>query len=78
MTIWGDVQTEAQAQKKRAFWKPVRLVGLDGAYVLGWGEKQRVWVAVDLGTGEPFAIGHINEYDPQAVQHWLAQREIHN
>lgn len=71
MTIWRDAQTEAQAQKKRTFWKPVRLVGLDGAYVLGWGKKQPVLVAVDLGTGEPFAIGYINEYDPQAVRRWL-------
>jgi transposase-like protein len=72
MTIWRDVQAEAQAQKKRKQWKAVRVVGLDGAYVLGWGEKQPVLVAVDLGTGEPFALGYINEYDPQAVQRWLA------
>lgn len=71
MTIWRDVQEEAQQMKKRNHWKPVRILGLDGANVLGWGEKQPVLVAVDLGTGEPLTIGYINEYDPQAVQRWL-------
>jgi len=72
MTIWRNVQAEAQMQKKNRYWKPVRVVGLDGAYVLGWGEKQPVLVAVDLGTGEPLALGYVNEHSPQAVQRWLA------
>lgn len=71
MLIWRNVQAEAQRLKKRNQWKPIRVVGLDGAYVLGWGKKQPVLVAVDLGTGEPFAIGYINEHDPQAVRRWL-------
>jgi len=72
MTIWRDVQVEAQQWKQRSRWKPVRVVGLDGAYVLGWGDKQPVLVAVDLGTGEPLALGYVNEYNPQAVRRWLA------
>ena len=48
------------------------MVGLDGAYVLGWGDKQPVLVAVDLGTDEPLAVGYVNEYNPQAVRRWLA------
>ncbi|HKY52705.1 MAG TPA: transposase [Anaerolineales bacterium] len=71
MTIWRDVQEAAQQRKKRIAWKPVRIVGLDGAYVLGWGEKQPVLVAVDLGTGEPLTVGYVDEYDPQAVRRWL-------
>jgi transposase-like protein len=71
MTIWRDVQTEAQKIKKHNQWKPVRILGLDGASVLGWGEKQPVLVAVDLGSGEPLALGYISEYDPQAVSRWL-------
>jgi transposase-like protein len=71
MTIWRDVQGESQKLKKRNHWKPVRVIGLDGAYVLGWGEKQPVLVAVDLGTGEPIAVGYINEYDPSTVCRWL-------
>lgn len=72
MTIWRNVQAEAQIQKKKRFWRPVRVLGLDGAYVLGWGEKQPVLVAVDLGTGEPIALGYVNEHNPQAIQRWLA------
>ena len=72
MTIWRDVQGETQKIKKRNHWKPVRVLGLDGAYVLGWGEKQPVMVAVDMGTGEPLTVGYINEYDPQAIRRWLA------
>ncbi len=71
MTIWRDVQEDAQQIKNRNHWKPVRILGLDGARVLGWGEKQLVLVAVDLGSGEPLALGYINEYDPQAVRRWL-------
>jgi len=71
MTIWRDVQASAQQVKRSNQWKPVRVLGLDGAGVLGWGDKQGVLVAVDLGTGEPIAVGHVNEYKPQAVQRWL-------
>lgn len=71
MTIWRDVQDEAQKIKRRNQWKPVRVLGLDGANVLGWGEKQPVLVAVDIGTGEPIVVGYINEFDPQAVRRWL-------
>ena len=72
MTVWRDVQIEAQQVKKRNQWKPVRILGLDGASVLGWGDKRSVVVAVDLGTGNPVALGYINEYNPQAIQRWLA------
>lgn len=71
MTLWRDVQEEAQKIKKHHQWKPVRILGLDGAHVLGWGEKQPVLVAVDLGTGAPLAVGYVNEADPQAVRRWL-------
>jgi len=38
---------------------------MDGAYVLGWGEKQPVLVAVDLGMGEPLAWGYVNKHNPR-------------
>ena len=72
MSIWRNVQAQARTLKRKKQWKPVRVVGVDGAYVLGWGEKQPVLVAVDMGTGEPLALGYVNEYDPQAVRRWLA------
>jgi transposase-like protein len=71
ITIWRDVQAEARRMKKGNHWRPVRVLGLDGANVLGWGDKRAVLVAVDLGTGEPVAVGYVNEYDPQAVRRWL-------
>lgn len=42
-----------------------------GAYPLGWGEKQPGLVAVDLGSGEPVALGYVDEKDPQAVHRFL-------
>ena len=71
MTIWRDVQEEAQKIKRHNHWKPVRVLGLDGAHVLGWGEKQPVLVAVDLGTGQPLTVGYIDEHDPDRVRRWL-------
>jgi transposase-like protein len=71
MTIWRDVQEAAGKLKKHGQWKRVRMLGLDGAVVLGWGDKGPVLVAVDMGTGEPIAVGYVNEYDPQAVRRWL-------
>jgi transposase-like protein/DNA-directed RNA polymerase subunit RPC12/RpoP len=72
MTVWRDVQQSAHALQKGKQWKTMRVVGLDGAYILGGGEKRAVLVAVDLGSGEPLALGYVNEQDPQAVRHWLA------
>ena len=71
MSVWRDVQMQAARRKQQCQWKQVRVMGLDGAYVLGWGKKRPVLVAVDLGTGEPIALGYVNEYDPQAVRRWL-------
>jgi len=53
-------------------WQPVRVLGLDGAYVRGWGDTRPVVVAVDLGTGQPVALGAVNEWDPQALRRFLA------
>jgi transposase-like protein len=71
MSAWRDVQEEAQGRKKSKRWQGVRVLGLDGAYVLGWGEKRPVMVVVDLGAGELVNVGYINEHDPQAVKRWL-------
>lgn len=71
MTAWRDVQAQAEQVRQQRKHKPVRVLGLDGAYVRGWGETQPVLVAVDLGNGEPVAIGYVDEYKPQAVRRWL-------
>jgi transposase-like protein len=71
MTVWRDAQEQEEELGKHNAWKPVRVLGLDGAYVLGWGEKRPVLVAVDLGEGQPVAVGYVDEHDPVAVQRWL-------
>jgi hypothetical protein len=52
-------------------WKAARVVGVDGVYVRGWGETQKVSVVVDMGTGEPITVGYLDEKDPRAVQKFL-------
>jgi len=71
MTVWRDAQEQEEKLRRQNEWKPVRVLGLDGAHVLGWGEKRPVLVAVDLGAGQPIAVGYVDEHDPRALQHWL-------
>jgi hypothetical protein len=70
-TLWRNLQEEAQQLEKQRHWKPVRVLVIDGLYPLGKGRQQPVLMAVDLGTGQPVAIGHVNEYDPWAVRRFL-------
>jgi len=35
MTVWRDLREQAKLLEKRRRWKPVRVLGLDGAYPLG-------------------------------------------
>ena len=46
MSAWRDVQQYAGQLKREIYWKQVRVLGLDGAYVRGWGKTQAVLVAV--------------------------------
>jgi transposase-like protein len=71
MSAWRDAQELAGQLNRSRMWKPVRVLGLDGAYVRARGKVQPVLVAVDLGEGKPVAIGHIDEYNPRAVRKWL-------
>jgi transposase-like protein len=71
MSAWRDVQAAAEALARFRHWGRMRVLGLDGAYVRGWGHTQGVLVAVDLGTGEPVAVGYVNEHDPRAVRRFL-------
>jgi transposase-like protein len=71
MTVWRDMDEANQKLSRRRRWKQVRVLGLDGAYVLCQGKKQAVLVAVDMGDGRPVAIGHVDESNPQAVRRFL-------
>jgi transposase-like protein len=67
MSSWRDVQAEGEQIRKQSRWKQARVVGVDGAWLGGQG----VMVAVDLGDGQPLAIGAIDEKNMAAVQRWL-------
>ncbi len=71
MAAWRDVQQRAQQLCAKWKGKKVRVIGVDGAYVLGWGKTQAVLVVVDLGSGQPISVGYVDEKDPQAVKKFL-------
>jgi hypothetical protein len=71
MSAWRDTQERAEQLRQKRKWKPVRVLGVDGAWVRGWGEQRGVLVAVDLGNNQPVAVGYVDEYDPQAVRRFL-------
>ena len=75
MTSWRDVQAGAEQIRREKRWQPARVVGVDGAWLRGSG----VMVAVDLGDGQPLAIGAIDEKDMAAVTSWLKRlKQEHN
>jgi len=71
MSVWRDNQEQSEHLEKQRHWQGVRVLGLDGAYPLGWGKKRAVLIAVDLGNGVPVAIGQVDESNPQAVRRFL-------
>jgi transposase-like protein len=71
MTVWRDLQEQARQVEGHRRWQPVRVLGIDGLYPLAQGKKQPVLIAVDLGNGQPMAIGQVDESNPWAVRRWL-------
>lgn len=71
MSAWRDTQERAEQLRQKRKWKTVRVLGVDGAWVRGWGEQRGVLVAVDLGNNQPVAVGYVDEHDPQAVRRFL-------
>lgn len=71
MSAWRDVQEHARQLERSRYWKPVRVLGVDGAYVRGWGKTQPVLVTVDMETGQPVTVGYVDEKDAQAVKRFL-------
>jgi transposase-like protein len=71
MSVWRDLQEQAGLVEQRRHWHPVRVLGVDGVYPLAKGSKCPVLIAVDLGDGQPVAIGKVDESNPQAVRRWL-------
>lgn len=71
MSAWRDEQAWAEQLCQQRKWKPVRVLGLDGAYVRAFGEVRPVLVAVDMGERQPVAIGYVDEHNPDAVRRFL-------
>jgi len=72
MSVWRDLQEQADVLEQRRRWQGVRVLGVDGLYPLGWDKrKHAVLVAVDLGNGQPVAVGYLDEANPQAVRRFL-------
>lgn len=71
MTVWRDLQEQAELHRKHRQPKSVRVLGVDGAYPLIKGKKSPVLIAVDLGDGKPIAIGNVDESSSDAVRRWL-------
>jgi transposase-like protein len=71
MTVWRDLQEQADRLEKRHYGKPVRVLGVDGVYPLVKGKKPAVLIAVDLCDGRPVAVGQVDESNPWAVKRFL-------
>jgi len=69
MTVWRDLPEQAEQLGGRRHGQPVRGLGIevpnglskgikeDGLYPLAKGKQQAVLIVVDLGKGQPVAIG---------------------
>lgn len=71
MSAWRDEQAWAEQLRQRSRGKRVRVLGLDGGYVRAFGAVRPVLVAVDVGAGQPVAVGYVDEANPQAVKRFL-------
>jgi len=71
LTVWRDLQEQAELLDQRRRWQGVRVLGVDGAYPLAKGGKRPGLIAVDLGNGRPVSIGQVDEANPQAVRRFL-------
>jgi hypothetical protein len=49
MSVWRDAQEQAARIRKQNRWRKVRVLGVDGAVVRGWGEQRPV-LPKDTGT----------------------------
>lgn len=74
VTVWRDVQQLGSSLLAGlGVGRRVRVVGVDGFYVRRRGQgKVGVVVAVDLGSGEPLALGYVREQDVEALCGWLS------
>jgi transposase-like protein len=71
MTVWRDAQEQGEKLRRRNEWKPVRVLGLDGAYVL-WLVGLRgpvLWIAAAVGL--VIACRFLIDWNRQYRELWL-------
>jgi len=75
MSVWREGQQVAAALRGARRRRPVRVPGVDGAWVRQGGGRRGVMVAVDLagGAARPVDIAVIEESDVDAVRAWLSE-----
>jgi transposase-like protein/DNA-directed RNA polymerase subunit RPC12/RpoP len=71
MSVWRDVQRVAEAMRREARKRRVRVLGVDGVYGKVRGNVQGMVIAVDMGTGKAVALAEIDEHDADALMAWL-------
>ena len=69
-SVWNDLQA-LSARLKRQLPRQVRVLGIDGVYPKLRGQERPTLIAVDLGSGQPIALGAVHERDWRAVVKWL-------
>jgi hypothetical protein len=69
-SVWNDLQA-LSARLKRQLPCRVRVLAIDWVYPKLCGQECPTLIAVDLGSGQPVALGAIHERDWRAVVKWL-------
>ena len=68
MTVWRDIQWAALRRETKV---KVRVAGLDGFYTKIKGQDKGLMVMLDMGDGQPVAIGEVEEANPETLLGWL-------
>jgi hypothetical protein len=56
MSVWRDVQKQAEGLRQKKPRPPMRVLGLDGVYGRVAGQPHALTVAVDSGNGQLIAL----------------------
>ena len=67
MSVWRDLQQAGQAIRRKLKWKPVRVAGIDGAWVNGKG----IMIAINIRNGELLELVEIDEKEKAKLEAWL-------
>lgn len=71
-TVWRDAIVFAAELGRRRPRGLVPVLGVDGTGARIKGQSRGLVVALDMGSGDPIAVAHLDEQDAEAVTDWLA------